>query len=156
MKARGLQLGGVRLHWRTRRRAHELDAQLAGGADPFQSNELSLRVGQLASVPTRARLATSLRGAVRLADMQYDPFGMPRPLISRGAIRANRGLLLELARCLSAGGPVGVQGLAMASLLVHDGAGPLYRDAGGDSLAATASGALGALDRGLLTVTDPF
>jgi hypothetical protein len=151
VSARGLLLGGVRLHWRTRRRAHELDTQLAGGADPYQSDELSLRVGQLASVRTRARLATSLCGAVSLADMQYNPFGFPRPPIRRAAIRANRALLLELARSLGEGGPLGVEGLAMASLLVNDRAGPLYRAANGDSLAATASDTLGALERGFLT-----
>jgi hypothetical protein len=154
-RSRGLVLGGLWLRWRTHRRAQELDTYLAAGADPFQTDELSLRVGQLATVRTRARLATSLRGAVSLADMQYDPFGLSRPLIQRAAIRASRRLLLELGRCLSEGGPLGVEGLAMASLLVNDMAGPLYRDAAGNSLAATASATLGALERGFLTVTEP-
>jgi hypothetical protein len=154
-RSRGLVLGGLWLRWRTRRQAQELDTHLAAGADPFQTDELSLRVGQLASVRTRARLATSLRGAVSLADMQYDPFGLPRPLIQRAAIRASRRLLLELGRCLSEGGPLGVEGLAMASLLVNDGASPLYREAATVSLAVSAQNTLVALERGFRTATGP-
>ena len=154
-QSRGPLLGGVWLHWHTLRRAHDLDTQLAGGTDPLQSDQLSLRVGQLASARTRARLASALRGAVKLADMQYDPFRMPRPMIQRARIRANRQLLLELAGCLSAGGPLGVEGLAMASLLVNDRTGPLHRQTATHSLAVSAHNALVALERGFRTATGP-
>jgi len=130
------------LHWLTRQRAHELDKQLADGADPLQSR-------------TRARLASALRGAVRLADMQYDPFRMPRPAIQRAHIRANRQLLLELAGCLGAGGTLGVEGLALASLLVNDRTSPLYCEAATHSLAVSALDALVALERGFRAATRP-
>ena len=154
-RSRGPLLGGVWLHWHTRRRANELDTQLAGGTDPLQSDELSLRVGHLASARTRARLASAFRGAVRLADMQYDPFRMPRPTIQRAHIRANRQLLLQLAGCLSAGGTLGVEGLALASLLVNDRTSPLYSEAASHSLAVSAHNALVALERGFRTATGP-
>jgi hypothetical protein len=154
-RSRGPLLGGVCLHWHTRRRAHHLDTRLAGGADPLQSDELSLRVGHLASARTRSRLASALRAAVELADMQYDPFRLPRPTVQRAEIRANRQLLGELADCLSAGGPLGVEGLAMASLLVNDRASPLHREAANHPLAVSAHNALVALGRGFRTAAGP-
>ena len=61
-RSRGLLLGGLRLRWRTWRRAYELDLRLARGADPIDSDDLSLRVGQLGSAGNRSRLACALRG----------------------------------------------------------------------------------------------
>ena len=78
----------------------------------MDSDELSLRVGQLGSARSRARLACALRGAVELADRQPEPFGMPRSQIRRTEIRASRELLLELAERVGSRGPVGVEGLA--------------------------------------------
>jgi hypothetical protein len=48
-RSRGLLLGGIWLRVVTRWRAPVLDRQLANGIDPMQSDELSLRVGQLGS-----------------------------------------------------------------------------------------------------------
>ena len=107
-------LGGIWLRWRTWVRAQELDGLLARGADPMDSDELSLRVGQLGSARSRARLACALRGAVELADRQPEPFGMPRSQIRRAEIRASRELLLELAERVDSRGPVGVEGLALS------------------------------------------
>jgi hypothetical protein len=146
-RTRGLLLGGVWLRWVTRRQARELDEQLAGGRDPFVSDELSLRAGQLASARSRGRLACVLRGAVELADAPFDPYRMGRPVIRRNQVKRNRALLLELADRLLAGGSLGVQGLAMTSLLVGDGVGPLYSKAARGSLAASVNHALLALDR---------
>ena len=69
-RSRGPLLGGVWLHCRTRRRARRLDSELAAGVDPMQSDELSLRVGQLRSAKGRRSLACALRGAVELAYRQ--------------------------------------------------------------------------------------
>ena len=47
----------------------EIDAPiktLANRTDPMQSDELSLRVGQLGSTGTRSRLAVALRGAIEV------------------------------------------------------------------------------------------
>ncbi|MGH2804107.1 MAG: hypothetical protein ACRDL4_13835 [Thermoleophilaceae bacterium] len=142
---RGLVLGGVRLHWRTRRRAYDLDRQLAEGVDPMQSDELSLRVGQLGSASTRARLACVLLGAVELASRQPDPLARRSGATE---IQANRELLLRLAECVGASRPLGVEGLAMTSLIIGDSRSPLYHDGGDRSLAGAASEALVALERG--------
>ena len=114
----------------------------------MDSDQLSLRVGQLGSARSRARLACALRGAVELADRQPEPFGMPRSQVRRAEIRASRELLLELAERVDSRGPVGVEGLALTSLLVSDRASPLYDGDVRRSLAATAFTALVALERG--------
>jgi hypothetical protein len=132
-------------------RTRELDGLLAGGADPMDSDELSLRVGQLGSARSRARLACALRGVVELGDGQPEPFGMPRSQIRRAEIRASRELLLELAERVDSRGPVGVVGLALTALLIGDRASPLYDGDPHRSLAATAFTALVALERGYPT-----
>jgi hypothetical protein len=147
-RTRGLLLGGVWLRYVTWRRACELDDQLACGTDPMISDELSLRVGQLGSARSRRRFACTLRGAVELADRPYDPVRMGPPMIRRAEIQENRELLFELAARLGAGGRLGVEGLAITSLLVGDGLSPLFCKAASTSLMATANHALLALEPG--------
>jgi hypothetical protein len=145
-RTRGLLLGGVWLRYATWRRTRELDEQLALGMDPVASDELSLRAGQLASARRRGRFACVLRGAVALADAPYDPVRLGRPAIPRAQVKENRELLLELAARLRAAGYLGVQGLAMTSLLVRDGVSPLYSKAArSSSLRASVNDALLAL-----------
>jgi hypothetical protein len=146
---RGLVLGGVWLHWQTRRRARDLDRRLARGADPMQSDELSLRVGQLGSPGSRVRLAHALRDAVAIANGHHAPLIKAR--LRRAEIRENDELLLALAGRLSGGEPLGVQGLAKTACLVNDRSSPLYRPGPSRSLQAAASEALAALDRGQRT-----
>jgi hypothetical protein len=141
-RTRGLLLGGVWLRFVTWRQARELDEQLAHGTDPIASDELSLRAGQLGSARSRGRFACVLRGAVELADMPLDPWRMGRPAIQRARVQENRELLLELAHRLRAGGHLGVQGLAITSLLVGDGVSPLYDKAARSSLTASVNRAL--------------
>lgn len=112
----------------------------------MQSDELSLRVGQLDSAKTRARLESALRGAVELADRQ--PATRRTPPIRRGDIRANRELLLELAECLGVSRPLSAMGLAMTFRLIHDSPSPLYQENAGRSLKVAAFEALVALERG--------
>lgn len=145
-RTRGLLLGGVWLRWVTWRQAHELDEQLAHGTDPIHSDELSLRAGQLGSARSRGRFARVLRGAVELADAPFDPVRLGRPVIRRDQLKENRELLLELADRLRAGGILGVQGLAITSLLVGDGVSPLYSKAARSPLKASVNHALLALD----------
>ena len=112
------------------------------------SDELSLRVGQLASARSRRRFACALRGAVELADRPFDPLRIGPPVIRRAEVRENRELLLELADRLRVGGRLGVEGLAITSLLVGDGLSPLFCKAASGSLTASANHALLALERG--------
>src|SRR5215211_4172589 len=125
-RTRGLLLGGVWLRCVTWRQARQLDEQLARGTDPIASDELSLRAGQLASGRSRGRFACVLRGAVELADAPFDPGRIGRPVVRRAHVQENRGLLLELAQRLRAGGILGVQGFAITSPLALDGVLPMY------------------------------
>jgi hypothetical protein len=145
-RTRGLLLGGVWLRCVTRRQARDLDEELARGTDPITSDELSLRAGQLASARSRRRFACVLRGAVELAEAPFDPVRMGRPVIRRAQVQENRNLLLELADRLRSGRNLGVQGLAITSLLVGDGVSPLYSKAASSSLKASVNHALLALD----------
>lgn len=139
-------LGGVWLRLVTWSRASALDRELADGADPMQSDELSLRVGQLRSAKRRARLAVALRGAVELAAGHHAP--LIRTRLRRPEIKANQELLLALADRLRDDEPLGVRGLAMTSLLVGDSSSPLYRKQARRPLSAAAFDALTALERG--------
>ena len=117
----------------------------------MESDELSLRAGQLGSAKSRTRLACGLRGAVELAHRPPDPLRMPPALLQREAIRAHEDLLLELAERLSTNDRLGVEGLAMTSLLVVDGSSPLHNRSPRRPLAAVALEALVGLDRGQLS-----
>jgi len=151
--SRGLLLGGIWLRCTTRLRARELDRRLAAGADPMQSDGLSLRVGQLGSTRSRRRIACALRGAVALAEQDAYPPMVAAPAIRRSAVRASGGLLLEIAERLLSCEPVGVRGVAMASQLIEDRRGALYRDDTARSLTVSAFEALVELDRGLRTIS---
>jgi hypothetical protein len=150
-RSRGLLLGGVWLRCRTWWRADNLDRDLARGADPIQTDELSLRVGQLGSARTRVRLACALRGAVELANGHRAP--LIRTRLRRGEIRETDEFLLALADRLRDGGPLGVQGLAMTARLVKERSSPLYRPGASASLPAAVVEALAALERGHRTAS---
>jgi hypothetical protein len=145
-RSRGLVLGGTWLRVQTRRRAHELDDELARGADPLDSDALSLRTGQLRSVETRARLARSLLAALELADREVPPTFAMVPLIRRPEVRGCRESLLELARRLHEDRDMNVQTLATISQLLTDGGSPLYNAHAEQSLAHVFRSALVASD----------
>jgi hypothetical protein len=145
-RARGVVLGGVWLRLVTWSRAAALDRELASGADHMQSDELSLRVGQLRSAKRRARLAVALRDAVELANGHHAP--LTRTRLRRSEIKANQQLLLALAELLRGGATLGVQGLDMTFLLVGDRSGPLYGEDARRPLSVAAFEALTALERG--------
>jgi hypothetical protein len=145
-RSRGLVLGGLWLRVVTWTRATTLDRELANGADPMQSDELSLRTGQLRSAGTRSRLAGTLRQAVDVANGRHPPLITTR--LRRQQIRDNAELLLTLAQRLSGDVPLGAQGVAMTARLVTDRSGPLYRNERRRPLSVAASEALTALDCG--------
>jgi hypothetical protein len=146
-----LVLGGVWLRVTTRWRVRALDDQLALGADPMQSDELSLRAGQLGSPKNRRRIACALRGVVALAERDAYPIALAPPPIRRAEVRANKELLLELAERLCSGKPAGAQGLAIASKLIGDRRSPLYSGQSDRPLTMSAFEALVALDQSLRT-----
>jgi hypothetical protein len=145
-RSRTLLLGGMWVRFLNWRRAPALDADLAQGIDPTESDELSLRAGRLRSARRRARLADQLEGVVALAERPIHPFS--RVALRRREIRACKPLLVAIAERLREPGLLDVQGLAMTSLLVNDGAGPLYQKATPSlSLTEAATSALVALER---------
>jgi hypothetical protein len=152
-RSRGPLLGGVSLRCITWWQARELDSQLAAGVDPLRSDELSLRVGQFGSARNRRRVACALRGAVALAGLDAYPAAVGTHPIRRAAVRANSELLLEIAERLCSCDPVGVRGLAIASQLIEDRRGPLFRDNADRPLTVTAFEALVGLDRGQRTMS---
>jgi hypothetical protein len=145
-RSRGPLLGGIWLRLVTRWRGPDLVRELANGADPMQSDELSLRVGQLGSAGTRSRLAVALRGAAEMANGRHPP--LITTSLRLREIEDNEELLLALADRLRGGEPLGIQGLAMTARLVTDHSSPLYRSGAGGSLPAAVSEALASLERG--------
>ena len=133
------------LRFRTWRQASALDNELARGADPLGSDELSLRTGQLRSVKSRTRLARSLLGALEFADRELPADPAIARLIRRAEVRECRGLLLELAERLRDDWPLSAQGLAKISVLVTQGDGPLYHEHAERSLRDSLRSALLAL-----------
>ena len=128
------------LRLRVRMHRFALDDQLAHGANPRSSRELSLRAQQL--LGGRERLATELEGALESAR---------RPSVFSARVRVRRAQALECAGEIGALADrlredrVDVHGVAMTSNLLHDGASPLYHDSGVSLLYAVRSARL-ALD----------
>jgi hypothetical protein len=109
-------------------RALELDAALAGGADPAKSEELELRAKQLADRKTRNQLSAAITNLIRIADSRRAPIATPNPPFRPKQVRANRSVLFELAERLRGPRSVALQGMALTSLLLNDGRGPLTTD----------------------------
>jgi hypothetical protein len=152
-RSRGPLLGGIWLHIRTRGIAAELDRRLASGTDPMQSDELSLRVGQLGSATTRVRLAAALQEAVQIANGHHAPLTTTR--LRRPEIQESAELLVALSERLRSGESLGVQGLAMTARLVHDRCSPLYRCGPSGALPGAVLEALAALECGQRTASIP-
>lgn len=148
-RTRGPLLGGLWLRVLTRWRAAELDRQLARGIDPMQSDELSLRVGQLGSAANRSRLAAALQAAVAMANGRHPPLLTTRLRLPE--IEENEEQMLALADRLRGDDPLGVEGLAMASRLLDDRSSPLRRGGRAGSLPTALTEALAALERGQWT-----
>ena len=116
----------VALRLRVRWKAPQLDAALADGADPGAREELALRAKQLTDPTHRARIARSID---RLLDLAERGQGMPsinRLPFQASRVEANRPQLMEVADRLEEEDSPPVQAVAMATLLVEDGLGPLY------------------------------
>jgi hypothetical protein len=102
-----------------------LTRQLAEGGDPEASAELTVMARQLIGLPAQQRLAEALERVLTGASRPPRPPSAKMPL-NRHEIFSARDELAALAERLRTGSPAPVQGLALATLLVHDGASPLY------------------------------
>jgi hypothetical protein len=125
----------------------ELDAALAGGADPEQSEELALRAKQLAARKKREEMASGVSHLIEIADRHSrGPIATPYAPFRPKQVQANRSLLLKLELRLRGYKPVAVQGLALTSLMLEDGRGPLTSDSAPVTLERAVRAALSGLD----------
>jgi hypothetical protein len=122
----------------------ELDEQLAAGAQPSAGSLLQDRTEQLSSVRARARLASSLAETLSEARRPAPIHGARLPL-RRREIRNCDEDIIALIRRLEDESAIDAQGAAMVTLLLTDGASPLYR-AGDRSLRFAIRSARLALD----------
>jgi hypothetical protein len=106
---------------------HALTQDLAAGAPPTASAELTLRAAQLISVRRRRQLARSLRRL--LNEARSIPLIRSTIIHRHGVVQAEDAINALIAR-LDENQPVAVQGMAMLEQLLSDGASsPLYNAA---------------------------
>ncbi len=113
------------IRWLAHLRASSLDRQLASGLAPESSRTMAARAEMLVSRPRRKSLAENWR---KLSERAVGRPAIPTggaPLCRDRIIDADRHIR-EMVRALSTPLPVPAQGVAMASCLLADGAGPLY------------------------------
>jgi hypothetical protein len=147
LKSKILRRPGLALRMRVWQHASELDALLAGGADPTESRELALRAEQLADPSTRRRFADAIDNVLTLADGSAYRHFVPGSVPFRPAyINANRSLLRELSGRLRGPGPHPLRGVAMAAQLVEESGRPLYRHQSATALERTLRATLSALE----------
>lgn len=130
---------------RARVRARHSDRALASGISPDSNACLSVRAHELIGWPTRAALARAIRRLVREAGHPVTPMTFHVPLC-RGKIGRSRDTLEGLADRLLTDGPLDARGLAQISLLLTDGAGPVYDRPNADDLQPALERAIAALD----------
>ena len=139
-------------------RAGRLDRELAAGTSPEASAVLAARAARLTSTEFRRDLAASLRRMLAASVPPVPPVpavpaprsGLPAARPPRVPLRTSRisqagPRLAELASRLLEPGPVPVRGVAMVTLLLADGTGPLYREASRADLGAITERAANAL-----------
>jgi hypothetical protein len=117
------QLPTAALRLRVRLSRLELDDRLAHGADPTSTPELRLRAAQL--LEQRAEVASAVERSIGDARRPTPVFSARVPL-RRAELLECAGDLAALAQRLRQGGPADVRGVAMARVLMTDGASPLY------------------------------
>jgi hypothetical protein len=105
-------------------RGFSLDARLAAGASPEGDSVLAARASALVDLARRQKLARDWGRLARTARERPAPLAqMP---LRRDHIVAAEPEILQLQESLRAALPVPVRGVAMASRLLCDAAGPVY------------------------------
>jgi hypothetical protein len=122
--------------------APRLDSDLARGVSPDATIALALRARALVRPQTRRELAF---GARRLLAASARPSGLRVP-VCRDRVRESSEEFADLIGRLVGNGPVAVRGVALASVLLCDGNGPLYRRANQDDTRARVREAATAMD----------
>lgn len=120
----------IALRLRTRWKRNGLDGELARGADPAASTQLSLRAEQLRSPAERARLANALVKVMGDAARPEPVAIRSRP--QRIEVLKHAEDLHALVERLRADRPVAIRGAAMTARLLSDSGSPLRRNGGPD------------------------
>jgi len=102
-----------------------LDGRIASGTPPERSRTLACRAAQLVALPHRRYLARCWLNLLDLARTPAVP-GAKRAPICRRRIAAAEAEVRSMVLVLSGAGPIPAPGVAMASRLLNDGAGPLF------------------------------
>jgi hypothetical protein len=129
-------------HWR----ALDLDEQLAAGRSPGTDRVRAVRAGMLIAPAHRRRLAASwadLLARTTGPAARRLPVGVP---LQRARIDAAREDIQRLVDALRAAGPASARGVALATLLLTDGTGPVYQRASPVDLPAALQAAVRHLD----------
>jgi hypothetical protein len=105
-------------------RGFSLDERLAAGASPEGDRLLAVRASVLVDLPRRRRLAHDWGRLAKIA--RERPAASGRIPLRRAGIAAAGPEILQLQDSLRAALPVPVRGVAMASHLLSDAAGPVY------------------------------
>jgi hypothetical protein len=125
----------------------ELDAALAGGADPAQSDELALRARQLAGRKKRDEMASAISRLITIVDdRRRAPTGTSYAAFRSEQDQANHELLLKLELRMRGYRPVALRGLALTSLLLDDGRRPRISESAPATLERAVRAALSGLD----------
>jgi hypothetical protein len=141
--APGSQHAGSRIA--ARLLAAALDQRLAAGAAPEESVLLAARARQLSSAAQRQQLT---RGWLAVLDRAARPPESLSPLsprmpLRRTAIAGAQGDIRLMLAVVQGRPAIGAQGIALARMLLMDGAGPLYKSGSGADLAAAVRDATG-------------
>ncbi|HXQ59565.1 MAG TPA: hypothetical protein VN799_05685 [Acidimicrobiales bacterium] len=137
-----LRSGRTRDRLLVRFSAGALDRRLARGDVPESNVLLALRAQILARPDTRRALARNWEHLVRVARGQ-PVRGAP---LRRAAIVAAESAIAEMLQALATEHPTPARGVAMAGVLLRDGAGPLYNGQSTADLATAVRDATAQLD----------
>ncbi|HEY5332381.1 MAG TPA: hypothetical protein VIJ21_02455 [Solirubrobacterales bacterium] len=110
---------------RTRLHRRRIDQELVSGVDPNADPLCRERAGELVGERCRRRLAETLESLLLEADSSAHLFTSRVPL-ARAAIRDSRLELGIVIERLTTPAYISPRGVAMISVLLSDGAGPLY------------------------------
>jgi hypothetical protein len=122
-----------------------LDRWLADGRSPARDARLTLRADQLTRPAQRAKLARSLRRALRSLEQPSSRFHTPEAPVDAKSVSVCRHEVNDLVRALTAARSPRVRGVAITRVLITDGGGPLYGSGHPERLRGTLLSALGEL-----------
>jgi hypothetical protein len=122
-----------------------LDTQLADGRRAEDDRLRAVRAGTLTTPAARDRLAAGWENVLSSATRPRRPGGTSVPVQSFRVLAAEDDIR-RLISLLRAPAPVSARGLAIASVLLTDGTGPLYNAKSTSDLASTVRDAIYFLD----------